>query len=1013
MKASVGGVALALGLLLPAVAAADDTEQTWREFRKAYPYHIQTVALSRPSNGEGGRVLIVAEPPPHATREGIERCFPRRPVDKGTGTQGIGHDGWVKDLVYTLPDLPPWELREAIDRLHDYLFFSTYKADVIDLPTAPRRGPVASEFDLHVAATDLNRWTIDDKEPFRPIEGGARVTLNDLLASRRSGVFLSQSRGLVLWSLPRAAEMARHRARARQFAMDSDLVLGAIADVQHLVIIGRERTTSSRFLPPLRVETIELLATVGTAELAQSYERNRIFAGRFDDTWDWAPIYLSPSLIDTEYGGLLNITDQMLKSWSLNGQVEYERFGYPDPDHWPFNRPIIKKLDVSELTFNWNTAGAGYAVAQGNVNVFALHRTGALPVSYIPERGRADTTGHEETAKYELEGYDYFAELGDPNLARVVQYAGLYQIFYNFGRGGANSYKPTEGQRRATQALANEVRTALTAVRTADDPRLEKVGEDIVAKIADWLAKQKIDLANERVLWTNDAKALRKLLQSECETWGESLLKETAAALADPRAWRPEDIRRLIKETEESSSELKKLLGELPPFVLRTSPSARTLEAIQLSRRIEGNRFSRRVLGTFVDVKDVKERYSAPFRERTDGWIHTPSVVISRVNGSLADGWTGGHNLDAGITRFAPTGEVLPGKVRFVVRDGKRYIEFNPADTPKVSNLVRTAGKELDNPALKTLLENRLAVAERPPVGRFVLNPLHLPDIEARGYRPENATVGKLGWEMTEQPAAPLDRFRVDSVQLPHKPVHLVERTGDAYRVLTPDGEILPAQTRTSLDELLAMRKQGAGGEAEFHLEFVGFEAEEIDGILQTIRIRNLGEAEEGIFARLTNRRAYRKTFENRLVDYDLTSAKIRQAEFRTIAEGQRAGQVEAVYHVELPAKVAGQPSLWARIRIFFSMAVGEPTEALRMKVNEVLAKFFGRDLSTPGALERALEDAKQVLAPYGVRDAILELDSDMERFHVPADESRDYIEVRNDRRRDHDVEGDPADQAG
>jgi len=64
--------------------------------------------------------------------------------------------------------------------------------------------------------------------------------------------------------------------------------------------------------------------------LRKAYERNNFLAGKFDRTTnaDWAPIYLSQQLMNTEYGSLLNITDQVLKSWSLNGTVRYENFNY-------------------------------------------------------------------------------------------------------------------------------------------------------------------------------------------------------------------------------------------------------------------------------------------------------------------------------------------------------------------------------------------------------------------------------------------------------------------------------------------------------------------------------------------------------------------------------------------------------------------------------------------------------------------------------------------------------------
>jgi hypothetical protein len=84
-------------------------------------------------------------------------------------------------------------------------------------------------------------------------------------------------------------------------------------------------------------------------ELKQSYERNQFFAGRLQDgvfrDMDWATIFLSPELINTELGSTLNITDQMFKSWSMGGQVYYHNFHYPRPPILPFNgKPILEEV---------------------------------------------------------------------------------------------------------------------------------------------------------------------------------------------------------------------------------------------------------------------------------------------------------------------------------------------------------------------------------------------------------------------------------------------------------------------------------------------------------------------------------------------------------------------------------------------------------------------------------------------------------------------------------------------
>ena len=57
---------------------------------------------------------------------------------------------------------------------------------------------------------------------------------------------------------------------------------------------------------------------------------------------DYAPILLSDELWHTEYGNILNVTDQMLKSWSENGDVEYHTFTYPKPLDWAFNDGAVQ-----------------------------------------------------------------------------------------------------------------------------------------------------------------------------------------------------------------------------------------------------------------------------------------------------------------------------------------------------------------------------------------------------------------------------------------------------------------------------------------------------------------------------------------------------------------------------------------------------------------------------------------------------------------------------------------------
>jgi hypothetical protein len=292
-----------LSVLLPVLVTAygqqvSKSEENWKAFREAYPYHIQAIAISNP-NPDGTRTLIVAEPPPHVTLQSLVAMAPQvgKPVVK---TQKIGPDGWVRDVLIELPPIGDNDLRTLLDRIHQHLFGTTYKAYVLPI-TNGARAPTTAVLDLQVSAGDLSNWLIRNQERFSPLYGGDAVPIGRILSQGPSGVHFSAEAGLVTWVVPRHANLAQFRREARQFAVDSDLIVGALAGPARVAIIGRERIVPVSVLPPLRAETIFLLACVDTDELAQSYERMNFFAGEIGyQNFDWAPAYLSDALIDTE-----------------------------------------------------------------------------------------------------------------------------------------------------------------------------------------------------------------------------------------------------------------------------------------------------------------------------------------------------------------------------------------------------------------------------------------------------------------------------------------------------------------------------------------------------------------------------------------------------------------------------------------------------------------------------------------------------------------------------------------
>ena len=415
--------------------AYTDVQETWETFRSNNPYNIQTVGIKEYE--DGSFTLIITEPSEFVTEKAIRKFMKKYNHHAVTKKCRIGIDGWMKDVVGCFSGVKDMEKFKS--ELFKLLYGTDYKAYFCDLNENPRHVDFAEEnLNYQISAEELRSWFIDGEETFI-VDGEREEKLTKLIVlpeyHKSMSVVYSSDPGFVAWILPKKGMNNKDFNRyARIFALDSDLILGAIKALDCVAIIGRERTTPVETLPPMRVETMRMLAQTAKSELSQSYERNHLFAGKEDTGWDLAPILLSDELWHTEYGSILNVTDQMLKSWSENGQINYYEFGYTHPTDWAFENGALSDLGTNKLTYNWNTAGAGYVV-EGDTDcpydIYALNRTGSLPVSYIP--GDTDKISvDDQVYQFEEKAYDFFSNLSSPELVKVAEYAALYQIFTNF-----------------------------------------------------------------------------------------------------------------------------------------------------------------------------------------------------------------------------------------------------------------------------------------------------------------------------------------------------------------------------------------------------------------------------------------------------------------------------------------------------------------------------------------------------------------------------------------------------
>lgn len=415
-------------------------DDVWKEFRANHPYGFQTVGLKH--NGDE-QIFVISEPSENVSFQAIESLFSNYNGTVTIKKDSLGYDGWLADVVGSIKFKSTDQESEFKNKLFTLLYGTTYKAYYTDLDKPSRHAyfaPYKYNLNYSIPAAELKQWFVDEKESFGELSGqgvviGGKPIPSHLSSSEKdpNKLLYSRERGFVVWLInPSGVSDDRSfRLNARKFALDTDLIIGAFGTKGKTVaIVARERQIPVDILPPLRIETLTLLATTKNESLAQSYERHNIFANKLPDNSDVAPIYLSDELWHTEYGNLLNVTDQMLKSWSENGDIDYKNFGHPKPIDWAFKRGAVRDLDANQLTYNWNTAGAGYVIEGDNYDIFAVNRTGSLPVSYIPGgmEGRVDQKVYEA----EEMAYDFFSGLNSPELARVVQYATFYQIFSYF-----------------------------------------------------------------------------------------------------------------------------------------------------------------------------------------------------------------------------------------------------------------------------------------------------------------------------------------------------------------------------------------------------------------------------------------------------------------------------------------------------------------------------------------------------------------------------------------------------
>lgn len=645
----------------------------WKQLRTAQPFQTQVVGLSQES-GDKPRTLIISEPAPQMSLARLKVILGAHGAGCKTLEWTVMSGGTVSDLVCTVvkTNQPGWADRLA--RIQIEAFGSTEGAPVIRLPV-PTRKMQGHSLDVRFTAEDLYNWVVNGKHTFSSSPIAPSVVLNDLLTGGVHGVFMSDDSSLIVWVVNRGVALdERDRGDIHRFAAGGDLILGAIANKQSVVIVARARLEPLAHLSPLRSETILLLAGSGERQLEQSYERRDLIAGKGLDGIDRAPILLSPQLVDTEFGNLLNIADQLLKGWSMAGQVQYVKFNYPKPRSYPFGTTPANKVEQGrdKFLFNWNTDGVAYRQTIDGLDVIAPQRTGSLSVIYGDVKNRP--RGMEETA------YEYFAQSGDSTLAKVVQYTLLYQIFRQFNVTApqppvSTRYKEfnawldqvTRSQLKylLSDVSESQLRTQLSTYWT------NATGSNNHVELAS-LIMQHNELTAKNV---DNVMKLAQSLRDANKASGGAVVN----ALADMAAiFRLRSQLTAIDEARANAawSTLSDALG--PEFA-------------QELLQEQGYALNRS--GLIQIAMSQPEGWNSLVPEVTTTSNHTAYIVESHGRGMII----GGHNIEAPMVRFRVEGTLAKGHIQVrQVDDGSWLVDHSPADSNRLPVIAREVGTHKD-----------------------------------------------------------------------------------------------------------------------------------------------------------------------------------------------------------------------------------------------------------------------------------------------------------------------------
>ena len=615
--------------------AAQEADSIYKDFRKKFRFHYQGIGMA--SFADSSRMILLSDLPPHFETDSVAPIFSKFTHKTELRRHPIGYDGYTTDMVILLGNATRENCDRLTERLNKELFFSDYKPVAMTLPAEERRQYFTkNNIDYQITLNEFNTWFLEEGEGFIHLDDTATVlTVADIFAKQARGVYFSRQPGFVAWAVAKNADIAPQIKDIRQFTLDADLILGALADSSTLVIIGRERQSPLHELPPLQIESILLLAATTEKELSQSLDINDLMAGKMVNGRDWCPTYLSRELENTEFGDLMTITDVLLKDWSEHGTIQESYYRYPEPGYYPFDRPLFRKLGLSELVYNWNTAGAMYAIDCDGYTIYTLGRTGSLPVSYFNSQERSQSIGY----RYEAQAYHYFATLGCTDLARVVQYTALYQLFIDNNISYSGNTYPSFPKNKPF-LLYKPTTELLNKLRGLSGEEIALLADSLSQRSFKSYQKEQVD----KQLRENEQQHNFSYTDENRDHIYQNVHRDTKAGISRSI----NEVKGMLNGlSAEQFKQLARYLSYPRGVTIRDRESYNTYlrarKVNQLMREVGKNNLD--LIG--MDLGNVKNWYAANLKGNAGRYMKTSSLIVT-FNDMLT---TGGHNLSSRISR--------------------------------------------------------------------------------------------------------------------------------------------------------------------------------------------------------------------------------------------------------------------------------------------------------------------------------------------------------------------------